>query len=54
MDEMKNATSITPALQDLYQGDCEESTFDGMPELVTGNRNISEVVGEGLAIYHAN
>lgn len=51
---MKNATSITPALQDLYQGDCRESTFDGMPELVTGNRNISDAVGEGLAIYHAN
>ena len=51
---MRNATSITPALQDLYQGDCRESTFDGMPELVTGNRNISEAVGEGLAIYHAN
>lgn len=46
------ATSITPALQDLYQGECRQSTFEGMPELVTGARDISSAVAEGLEIYH--
>lgn len=54
IDMMKNATSITPALQDMYQGECRESTFDGMPELVTGNRKIADAIEEGLTIYHAN
>ena len=50
---MEGATSMTPALQDLYLGDCRKSTFEGMPELVTGNRDIKEAVQEGLDIYYS-
>lgn len=48
----QQASSITPALQDLYQGECRQSTFEGMPELVTGARDIMSAVAEGLDIYH--
>lgn len=48
----KRATSITGALQDLYQGECRKSTFDGMPDLLTGKKNIQAAVQEGLDIYY--
>ena len=36
MNMMTKVTSLTGAVQDIYQGDCRVSTFDGMPEIVTG------------------
>lgn len=50
---VQESTSITPAVQDLYLGECRSSTFDGMPELVTGRRDIADAVEEGLEIYHS-
>ena len=36
MDMMSGVTSLTPAVQDIFQGECRTSTFDGMPQIVTG------------------
>jgi raffinose/stachyose/melibiose transport system substrate-binding protein len=50
---MSGVTSLTGAVQDLFNGDCRVSTFDGMPELVTGKKDIAEAVQEGLDTYAA-
>ncbi len=49
---MAGATSLTGAAQDLFQGDCRVSTFDGMPEIVTGKVDAVDAVAEGLDAYH--
>lgn len=41
------------AVQDYYEGECRLSTFDGMPEIVTGKVVSLEAVQEGLDIYNA-
>ena len=46
--------SLTPAVQDIFQGECRTSTFDGMPQIVTGKVSAEDAVKEGLEIYHAN
>lgn len=51
MDMMSGVTSLTGAVQDLFQGDCRVPTFDGMPEIVTGRVPAEEAVAEGLEIY---
>ncbi len=51
MDMMAGATSLTGAVQDLFQGDCRVSTFDGMPEIVTGKVAAEDAVAEGLETY---
>ena len=33
-------------------GDCRVTTFDGMPEIVTGKLDAAEAVEEGLKLYH--
>ncbi|MBQ9329138.1 MAG: extracellular solute-binding protein [Solobacterium sp.] len=50
---MSKVTSFTGAVQDSFSGECRTSTFDGMPELVTGKKDIAEAVQEGLDTYYA-
>lgn len=52
MDMMAGATSLTGVVQDIFSGDCRVSTFDGMPEIVTGRVAAEDAVAEGLEIYH--
>lgn len=52
MDMMSGVTSLTGAVQDLFQGDCRVSTFDGMPEIVSGKVSAVDAVAEGLEIYN--
>ncbi len=53
MKMMSGVTSLTGAVQDVFQGDCRVSTFDGMPEIVTGKVAAVDAVAEGLAAYNA-
>lgn len=48
---MAGATSLTGAVQDLYNGECRISTFDEMPLIVTGEVAAKDAVAAGLAIY---
>ena len=48
---MSGVTSLTGAVQDLFNGECRTSTFDGMPMIVTGEVNAKDAVAEGLAVY---
>lgn len=52
MSMMSGVTSLTGAVQDLFQGDCRVSTFDGMPEIVTGKVDAVDAVKEGLDAYN--
>ena len=52
MNMMAGTTSLTGAVQDLFAGDCRVSTFDGMPEIVTGRVAAEDAVAEGLEAYH--
>lgn len=52
IEMMAGVTSLTGAVQDLFQGDCRVSTFDGMPEIVTGRVQAVDAVAEGLDAYH--
>ena len=54
MEMMSGVTSLTPAVQDIFQGECRTSTFDGMPQIVTGKVTAEDAVSEGLAVYNAN
>lgn len=53
MNMMSGVTSLTGALQDIFQGSARTSTFDGMPQLVSGKADIKEAVQEGLDTYHS-
>ena len=53
MEMMSGVTSLTGAVQDIFQGQARTSTFDGMPQIVSGNTDIKTAVDEGLAIYHS-
>ena len=53
MAMMSGVTSLTGAVQDVFQGDCRVSTFDGMPEIVTGRVSAQDAVAEGLDAYNA-
>lgn len=52
MDMMSGVTSLTAAVQDLFSGECRVSTFDGMPQIVTGEVSAEDAVAEGLAVYN--
>lgn len=52
IEMMAGVTSLTGAVQDLFAGDCRVSTFDGMPEIVTGRVDAVDAVAEGLDVYH--
>lgn len=51
LDMVAGATSWTPAVQDLFQGECRVSTFDGMPQIVTGEVSAADAVEEGINAY---
>lgn len=51
MDMMSGVTSLTGAVQDVFNGECRVSTFDGMPQIVTGEVTAEDAVAEGLAVY---
>ncbi len=51
MSMMSGVTSLTGAVQDLFNGDCRVSTFDGMPEIVTGSVSAADAVQEGIDVY---
>lgn len=51
MKMMAGTTSLTGAVQDIFNGDCRVSTFDGMPEIVTGKVPAEDAVAEGLEAY---
>lgn len=53
MDMMAGVTSLTGAVQDIFNGECRVSTFDGMPQIVTGEVTAEDAVAEGLAVYQA-
>ncbi|MBR6451160.1 MAG: extracellular solute-binding protein, partial [Lachnospiraceae bacterium] len=53
MSMMSGVTSLTGAVQDLFQGDCRVPTFDGMPEIVTGKVDAKDAVQEGIDAYQA-
>lgn len=48
---MAGVTSLTSAVQDIFNGQCRVSTFDGMPMIVTGEVSAADAVSEGLAAY---
>lgn len=52
LDMLAESTSLTGAVQDIFQGDCRESTFDKMPEIVTGQIAVEDAVAQGLEIYY--
>ena len=51
MAMMQGVTSLTGAVQDLFNGQCRVSTFDGMPMIVTGEVAAADAVAEGLEVY---
>ena len=51
IDMMSGVTSLTGAVQDLFNGPCRVSTFDEMPLIVTGEKDVKDAVAEGLAAY---
>ena len=51
IDMMSGVTSLTGAVQDLFNGPCRVSTFDEMPLIVTGEKDATDAVAEGLAAY---
>lgn len=51
MDMLAHCASYTGAVQDVFQGDCRESTFAGMPNIVTGQVTAKDAVAESLAKY---
>ncbi|MDD6662317.1 MAG: extracellular solute-binding protein [Lachnospiraceae bacterium] len=53
MSMMAGVTSLTGAVQDIFNGECRVSTFDGMPQIVTGEVAAADAVAEGLEAYHA-
>ena len=51
IDMMAGVTSLTGAVQDVFNGECRISTFDGMPQIVTGEVSAKDAVKEGLEMY---
>ena len=51
IDMVAGSTSLTAAVQDIFNGPCRVSTFDGMPMIVTGEVSAADAVAEGLAAY---
>ncbi len=53
IDMLSRCTSLTGAVQDIFQGECRESAFDDMPKIVTGRISAEDAVREGLERYQA-
>lgn len=51
MEMLEKCTSLTPAVQDIFEGDCRASTFDGLPDIVTGKVPVETAVEQGLEAY---
>lgn len=51
LDMLKGTTSLVDAAQDSFNGECRVTTFDGMPQIVTGEVDPKDAVAEGLKIY---
>lgn len=51
MAMIAESTSFTGAVQDIFNGECRVSTFDGMPQIVTGEVAAADAVADGLAVY---
>lgn len=51
IDMMAGVTSLTGAVQDIFNGECRVTTFDGMPQIVNGDVDAKDAVAEGLALY---
>lgn len=51
IDMMAGVSSLTAAVQDVFNGECRVSTFDGMPQIVTGEISAKDAVQEGLGLY---
>jgi len=51
MEMYSNCSSLTGAVQDVFEGECRVSTFDNMPAIVTGKVSPREAVEEGLRTY---
>ena len=52
MAMMANCTSLTGAVQDIFNGECRTSTFEkGLPLIVTGKVTAEDAVEEGLEAY---
>lgn len=52
LEMLAQSTSLTGAVQDIFQGSCRESTFDDMPKIVTGQVTAKDAVAKGLKIYN--
>lgn len=52
MAMMSKCSSLTAAVQDVFNGECRVSTFDGMPEIVSGSVSAEDAVAEGLSVYN--
>lgn len=48
---MDGVTSMNQAVQDFFHGVCRSSTFEGMPQIVTGEVRAEDAVAEGLFLY---
>ena len=48
---LDEVTSLTGAVQDVFSGECRKSTFDGMPQIVTGDVSPKDAVSSGLSVY---
>lgn len=51
MEMLAHCAHYTGAVQDIFQGECRESTFAGMPDIVTGQISASDAVAAGLEKY---
>lgn len=51
LDLVAGTTNFVDAAQDAFNGECRVTTFDGMPQIVTGEVDIEDAVAEGLAMY---
>ena len=51
LDMVAGATSWTLAVQDLFQSESRALVFDGIPQIVTGDKSAAAVVKEGIAPY---
>lgn len=54
MSMFTKVTSLTSAVQDIFDGECRESMFQvGMPKIVTGKTEAAEAVKQGIETYHS-
>ena len=51
IEMIANRTSLTDAVQDVFNGECRVSTFDGMANIVTGAVSAKDAVAEGLTLF---